>query len=208
MIKIFLCIFLIFLSSSYLRASSIYDFQINSFGLGDSLIRHFTMEEINEGIKNEYAHDDKYVNIQIKSSEIEDLNENNRVNLKIEIEDVDNQYVFAVDTEDNHLTVHSIGIGKFYLNDTISECLSYKDSTLAHFKSIFPNIDPDSYESPYDDLDDGKSIAYVTDFKLDEGSVRIYCVDWSAETTKKRNWEDNFQIKLSTSKFVEWLSDK
>ena len=54
-----------------------------------------------------------------------------------------------------------------------------------------------------------KSGFQLNDFILDGGAaVRIYCIDWSEITEKKRNYVDNFSIDVSSQELLFWLSNK
>ena len=66
---------------------------------------------------------------------------------------------------------------------------------------------PKEYESPYD-IDDGKSIAYVNDFIIESGKIRMFCIDWSDFTEKKRGWSDNFQLNISSDVLTQWLNNE
>ena len=73
---------------------------------------------------------------------------------------------------------------------------------------VFKNFKPSSYDYIYENVDDGKSIAYITDFDLENGSVRVWCVDWSEVTEKKRNFQDNVTVSISSREFDDWLDTK
>ena len=68
-------------------------------------------------------------------------------------------------------------------------------------------INPKEYETPYK-IDDGKSIAYVNDITIESGKIRMFCVDWSDLTEKKRGWTDNFQLNISSDIFSKWLNNE
>ena len=54
-------------------------------------------------------------------------------------------------------------------------------------------------------IDDLKSIAYVSDFDLKDGSsLRVWCVNWSKVTEKKRNFNDNLSVAISPNYFLKW----
>ena len=88
------------------------------------------------------------------------------------------QYAFGV-TGDK-LIIEDLSTGKFY-KDNFNNCLMDKEQIQKKINFTFPNTNHVSYESPYNQLDDGKSIAYVTDFEFTDGYLRLYCVNWSDE---------------------------
>ena len=61
------------------------------------------------------------------------------------------------------------------------------------------------YNYRYKKLDDGKSIAYISDFEVDGGKIRIWCENWSKETEIKRNWIDGLAVSAGTSEFLKWI---
>ena len=58
-------------------------------------------------------------------------------------------------------------------------------------------------------IDDKKSIAYITDFIFSDGSsVRAFCVNWSKITEKKRGFDDNFSLDISSIEYLDWLDNE
>ena len=58
-------LFLIFSLQTWIKADDISDFQIEGMSIGDSLLDHFTEEEINKSLINDYPNSDKYKRVQI-----------------------------------------------------------------------------------------------------------------------------------------------
>ena len=81
-----------------------------------------------------------------------------------------------------------------------------KKEIISEISSIITNPKEDKYESKYDELDDGKSIAYVSDFKVTGGLIRIWCENWSKETETQRGWADGLAVSASTNEFHHWLN--
>lgn len=48
----------------------------------------------------------------------------------------------------------------------------------------------------------------VTDFVLPDGSVRIWCTDYSKEREKEEenNWTDHLSVTASSAEFLKWLN--
>ena len=70
------------------------------------------------------------------------------------------------------------------------------------------NVSPDTYKHKYNYIEDGKSIAYITDFNLKDGSIRVWCVDWSNITEKNMNWGDNVSVTISSIEQLDWLNNE
>ena len=54
------------------------------------------------------------------------------------------------------------------------------------FEKIFPNLEKISYEQPHELDKSGDSIGRAVDFEFkNRDSIRVICMDWSEELTKK-----------------------
>ena len=49
-------------------------------------------------------------------------------------------------------------------------------------------------------------MAYITEFELDSGSIRVYCVNSSDDAKKSLNFPDYFAIELTTNEVLDWLT--
>ena len=54
----------------------------------------------------------------------------------------------------------------------------------------------------------GKSIAYITDFELSDGSIRIWCTNWDSKTEKEKGWIDSLNVGVSLKEFIDWLNNE
>ena len=73
---------------------------------------------------------------------------------------------------------------------------------------MLKNVKEKKYDSRYKKLDDGKSIAYISDFKVTNGVIRIWCENWSKETEMKRNWIDGLAVSAGTDEFKNWIDNE
>tara|TARA_B110000116_G_C16504424_1_gene432740 strand:- start:129 stop:701 length:573 start_codon:yes stop_codon:yes gene_type:complete len=187
--KTFLTIFVV-LFSSLVFADDISDFQIEGFGIGDSLLDNFSKKKIENMPKTFYPGSKKYYDIDFSiDSELYDV-------LSVAVKENDNQYI-----------IHAINGGKFF-HDKINECKNFKNTIVKDLVLLFPNINERNYNYTYDQIDDGKSIAYITEFKLQNGFVRVYCIDWSKVTEKNSNWKDNASLEIMPQYYADWLQDE
>ena len=86
------------------------------------------------------------------------------------------------------------------------EAKRMKEKIVESLKSNFGNLKSNEYDYKYDwDL---KSIAYINDFDFKNGAVRVYCVNWSEATEKKRNFVDNLSVTIQINYFTEWLNNR
>jgi hypothetical protein len=173
-----------------LYADDVRDFEIEGITIGDSLLDHFSKNEIKNFIITTYQNNtDEYIMMtgaEDKSEEYE--------NLSFHVKKNDNQYI-----------VHSIS-GSFYYKKNFDKCLNKKEKIVESLKSNFGNLKSNEYDYKYDwDL---KSIAYINDFDFKNGAVRVYCVNWSEVTEKKRNFVDNLSVTIQINYFTEWLNNR
>lgn len=183
-------IILIVLTFSYWSfADDISDFQIESMSIGDSLLDHYTKTQINNASKTIYPTSDKFIDVWLNSKT--ELYEE----LSISIKEHDKNYI-----------IYGIsGVINFINN--FDRCLEFKKNVISELIILFPNVKQLDYEYIYEKVEDGKSIAYITDFDLSNGSVRVYCQDFSKITENKRGWTDEGRVDVSTKEFLDWLSD-
>ena len=202
MSRFFVYLFVFVFNCNYLFSGSIYDFSINGIKLGDSLLKYFSINEILDGKTNVYDDSDNYIKVSFKQESVEKIISDETDLNTVSINDT---YTFTLNTTNDLLIIDNLTSAKFY--DDFKNCDGDKKNYENSLKYIFPNIEPNSYSSTYENLDDGKSIAYVTDFILNDGSIRLYCINWSKFTEKSRKWKDNLQLDLSTIKFENFINN-
>ena len=97
----------------------------------------------------------------------------------------------------------------------MSECRWYvlhaysgyeKKEIVSEIFSVITSAKEEKYDFRYEKLDDDKSIAYISEFEVDGGSIRIWCVNWSKETEIKRNWFDALAVSAATSELNKWIN--
>lgn len=186
--RIALTLFVLLFSSSVV-ADDISAFEIEGMSIGDSLLNYFNENEINSFEKFYNPRNSKeffQTNIYLKNQKY-DL-------LRLHLRDNDNEYI-----------IYALSGEIKYKNINIKECQKFKNNVIQEIMSLFTNIERVNYESLYDFIEDGKSIAYVTDFKLKAGSIRLWCRDWSKVVEEKNKWQDDFSVSLSSSDYLVWL---
>jgi len=192
--KIFLIIFiLIFNFQSWSKSDDIRDFEIEGMSIGDSLLDFYS------------------------TGEIESLDDNFKVfykdkgfyDLQLDVK----KYVtwpilsFSVKKNDKKYIIHALAGGKFVKN--LKECRQQQSQIVTDLTDTFlADIKSKKYNFKYEDLADGKSIAYVNDFNLLNGSLRVYCTDWSDQTELETTYKDNIRLEIGTLEYFEWLNYK
>ncbi len=186
--KILLTLFFLLFSSSVF-ANDISDFEIDGMSIGDSLLKYFSEKKINNAKKTNYPTSTKFIDVWLNS--------------KTELYD---EFSITIKENDKNYIIYSIsGVINFINN--FDKCLEFKKNVISELIILFPNVKQLDYEYIYEKVDDGKSIAYITDFDLANGSVRVYCQDFSKITENKRGWFDDGRVEVSTKEFLDWLGD-
>ena len=181
---------LIFHSNSF--ANNIFDIKLDGISIGDSLLKHFNISEINKWKKNYYPKSQVFFKIG---------------NNKTSLERYDSS-AFHVKEYDADYIIYNMSAIKFFGKENINLCLDYKDMIVEENIKLYKNVEPDNYEFIYESVDDGNSIAYITDLEIDKGKIRIYCVDWSLVTEEKRGYVDNLSYDISSDRFDNWVKNE
>ena len=179
--------FFVLLFSSSVVAEDISDFQIDGMSVGDSLLDYFSEKEITSADQTNYPKSKKYFEVWFTS-----------------INNLYSEFSISLKEGDNKYIIYGVRGVKNFKNN-FKECKTFKKNATKEIKLLFPNILERNYEFVYEDVDDGKSIAYITDFELSKGSVRIYCQNWSSVTEEARGWFDEGRIGISTNEYLDWL---
>ena len=82
-----------------------------------------------------------------------------------------------------------------------------KKDIVNSIKEILKNSKEEKYENNYDKVY-GSSKAYISDFKISNGYVRIWCTDWDKANEKSQGWIDTINVDLSSQIFLDWLNTK
>jgi hypothetical protein len=173
---------LIFSLQSWTKADDIRDFQIEGMSIGDSLLDFISESKIKSLFKTYYPNSKKYVRYyEVLDSNIYDA--------------ID---VYVLDS-DKKFIIHSLS-GIIEYHDDIENCYPKKKDII---KEINESIDlkPLNYISDYPN-DTSKSD--VTDFDLSNGSIRVFCTDYSKQR-EDENYGDFLSVTASTKEIIDWL---
>ena len=182
---------LLFFSNS-LIADDIKDFQIEGVSIGDNLLDHFTVEELEENtgyIYEEYGNQGKEI---ASFGTQKNLNKFDMV-----------EYEFK--TFDDMYEIVSIK-AYIYFKDNINECIKLQNQIFDDIKNLFPNKEyfedgPFNHPGyPNDDVIILKRIGFF--LKADSRSnIDIMCFDIS----EKINKTDRLSLTLRSNEYNEWL---
>ena len=180
---------LIFHSNSF--ANNIFDIKLDGISIGDSLLKHFNISEIKKWEKTYYPKSKIFYQLQSNNTSLERYD-----SISFHVKENDSDYI-----------IYNMSAVKFFGKENIDLCLDLKDKIVEENIKLYKNIETSNYEFIYPQ-DDGKSIAYITDFEIEQGAIRIYCVDWSLITEEKRSFGDNLTYGINSDRFMDWIENE
>jgi hypothetical protein len=175
------------------QADDIRDFQIEGMSIGDSLLDHFSEEEINDYSRPEWFKNDKFTPVSGLTSN------------KFETYEV---LQIAFKTKDKKKSIYSIEGIIFYEN--MIECENKLDEITNEFSNIFKETKSKG-KNKFDHLGDktGESKVIDSSFELLSGDIiMIGCIDWSEKLTKKNGWKDQLRITIRLKEYSDFLRNK
>ena len=183
-------VFLFIGFSSYLtNAEDIRELQIEGIRLGDSLLDHFSEEEINNNLIEyfDYYEDKRFTTMELFFHP----NFKEYENLQIHFKRNDSKYI-----------VYAIYAANYYRKN-IDQCYFKLDEVVDEISSLYKDLEklgPDEQIHIADQT--GQSISTGYYFWFDTGDyIAVECYDWSENV----EWIDSYKFALSTREFMEWL---
>ena len=191
--KILIFISVIFSLQSLVIANDIKDFDIDGIGVGESLLNHVSKNFIESKSKNYYSNSKDYYLLEFDSNELSFLETYSYIGVHLK-------------KDDNKFLIASIKGMIIYKND-FESCLSQKKIVVDSVQETVPNSREQKYTNDFDNLY-GMSKAYISDFEIKDGFIRIWCTNWDNETEDQQGWVDTLNVDLSTQIFLDWLNTK
>ena len=190
--KFLAILILIFSLQTPSQADDIRDFDIEGMNVGDSLLDYFSKREIENGTTTLYPKSKDFFSLSILNSK----------------SDTYDQFSFHLKKDDKNYIIYSIS-GDFHFENDIKGCNIKKKEIIDELNSVFKNLKQKNYDYEYFKLEDGKSVAAITDFIFDDRSaVRVYCIDWSKVTEKNRDFVDMLSVDISPRSVLVWLEEE
>jgi len=188
--RLLLILILTFSFQSFVKAEDIRDFQIEEMSIGDSLLDHFTEEEINKSLINDYPNSDKYKRVQIIKHK--------------RLKTYDAMLILYL-KNDKKKKIHSLS-GMIDYVDNIKACLNKKDIILDDISNIFKDVNIEDQGKRIHKADKSKkSFIYDVQIKFTNNDrVTVACFDWS----KKIGFKDHLRISISNRDFLNWVNNE
>ena len=191
-IKTYLLIFFFLILNNHIKADDIRDFEIDEMSIGDSLLKYFSKTKITNALKNViYYPGSKKMKIILLLPEINSSYE---------------AYDFHILDNDPNYKIQSV---KGRLKISLNECLKKKKVVVNELEKIFYRVKKNEYENYYN-YTYGNSKAYLTDFNLNDGSVRVWCANWDKndKTVIKNNWYDTLNVSISSKNYLYFIDNE
>jgi len=184
-----LVLFLISGLQSMTKAEDIRDFEIEGISIGDSLLDHFSEEEILKNRVN-YYEDDYFQTTEFL--ELKKLENYQNININYK-------------KNDKNYTVFAISGFNFYFDD-IRECHDDMRKADKEIKYLFQDLERTSSNSKHEvDKTGNSTVREIRYWFKNDSLISIICYDWSKKITEEKRWTDNLSIEIVTSEFNKWL---
>jgi len=175
------------------KADDIREFEIEGMSVGDSLLDFFSKNEIEEEIKSAmfYPKSKKFMIISLVPKDVEQYE-----NINFHIKSNDKKYI-----------IYSIK-GLSYMET--AACLDLKKDVVKEIEAIIPNAQINKHTNDYNKTM-GNSQAYINDYYLSEGVIRVFCTDWDKEFLEKEEnliYNNTLSVVASNNKIVDWIKNE
>jgi hypothetical protein len=191
--RLLLILILTFSLQSLTRADDISDFEIEGVSIGDSVLDFYKREDLNKFYKINYPNSDKYIGYEIP-------NHLSKIKFK-------NYESITLHFKKNDTSMRIVAVtGIILYPNNLTKCLRDRDLRVNEIKRSLNNYTEEKYETTFGE--DKISKGYMHDLKINEGSIRIWCTNWSEERTRDNEWEDDLNIAIDTKSFINWVNNK
>ncbi len=191
--KFILILFLLLSFSSLAKANDITEFEIEGMSVGDSLLDYFSEKEIKEEIERAayYPNSKKFMILSLIPSDIKEYDNIN----------------FHVKSKDKKYIIHSVK-GLSYLET--KECLKLKKTVVSEVKDLLPNARISDHTNDYD-KNLGNSKAYIHDFYISGGIIRVFCTEWDKpfmENEYNMAYRNSLSVNASSEELGNFIQNE
>ena len=170
------------------KADDIRDFQIEGISIGDSLLKYYNLDQINNFFRNNY-NNEKFYKLEIADQSL--LNKLKKYDsLSFHFKKNDNKYI-----------VQNLG-GIIFYNE-IDDCLSEKKIIT---KQISEALNVKLTYSKLSATWDKNTEYYQSEGEIGKGGVvAITCYDWSKKDEENNGWKDNLSIDIFNKEVATFI---
>ena len=188
--RLLLIIILTFSFQTLVKADDIRDFEIEGISIGDSLLDHFSVDEINDFPEDFYPKSKKFYIKYLFSNEYTSYD------------------IMKVALKKNSNQIYSLSGSLFF--DNFDKCNIKKKEIIKSISTSFKVKIDDKGIFKVPDLADNQSKKSQTEIPLLNGSglFSVQCTDWSLEAETKNNWRDNLSVTVYTKEYENFLRNE
>ncbi len=187
--RLFIIIILTLSFQNFIKADEIRDFEIEGISLGESLLNHYSEEEIQSFYKNtSYYRDNIFGVIFVKrNSDIYD-----RIQITLKPKDKKHK-IYALE-----------GIIDF--DKKINECNKKREIIISDIKKIFSNYERMDDDGLYEADKSKNSFSFSTWFFLKTGGfISVECTQMGKEVREMNGWTDELSISITSEELETFL---
>tara|TARA_Y100000590_G_scaffold98153_1_gene111701 strand:+ start:5356 stop:5943 length:588 start_codon:yes stop_codon:yes gene_type:complete len=184
-----LILFIFFALQTLTKAEDISEFEIEGISIGDSLLDHFSKNEINEALTNpSYYKNKKFVEIFLN------FTSSNFDYLQI-----------AIQTKDKSYKIEKIMMLKDF-SDQIENCKKFKKNLINESSEFLYKAERADGEKVALSDPTGNSFTYISTFYLPSGGFfNFTCTDYGKEMFDQNGWFDSFKVSIGSEKISKYL---
>ena len=191
--RIFLStLILIFSFQSFTIADDVKEFEIEGFSIGDSLLDHFTKDNIDKKSSALYPNKDMLAaTFRTNSFEI--------------FEEIQFHWL----ANDKNYIIQSISANIDFPND-ITGCLEKRKNINNDVKLLFNNAEEEDWgKRVLMNVDpSGETFAYQNIYYLNNGNIIVSCRDFGTNKEKNTGFKDYLAIMIDSKIFDDWINNR
>ena len=180
---------------SWTKADDIRDFEIEGISVGESLLNHFSENNIQQEIKSEFSF--KYKNNTFIGLGVGQTNE---FPLFKKLNQFD-ELGITIKPNDKNYIVHGLS-GEILCYNNIDKCLITKDEIISDLKNVFKDIEVDSWERKHPVDKTGKSIVYGNDLKTNDLD---FVISVSVYDMSDDDFNDGVKVSIKTEELFNFI---
>ena len=186
--KLLITIILLLSFQSLSTADDIRDFEIEGISIGDSLLKYYNLDQINNFFRNNYKNE-KFYKLEIADQSL--LNKLKKYD----------SISFHFKKNDNKYIVQNMG-GIIFYNE-IEDCLSEKKIITKEIsKALNVKLTYRKLSATWDK----NTKYYQSEGEIGKGGVvAITCYDWSKKDEENNGWTDNLSIEIYNKEVATFI---
>jgi hypothetical protein len=193
---------LIFSLQSWTKADDIRDFQIEGMSIGDSLLDHFSVDQIKKEINSDFTYrypGNKFFTVGVGPGKDFFL-----IKKVDHYEDIG----LVIKTNDKKYIIYGIQ-GRIFCENDINDCFSKQESISSDLKEFFgDNIKFFVWDNPHRADKTNQSHVYGNRFEFENSgeviSVNVY--DWTKKISEEKDWQDHVSVSIHSKVFYDFLT--